>query len=76
MKIDKNEIIKHLKLKPHPLEGGFYRRIYTSDAEYIDAGTRRKRASSIYYMLTTDKPIAIYTKTNQRSCTAIIWAHR
>ncbi|MCB4791640.1 MAG: cupin domain-containing protein [Elusimicrobia bacterium] len=53
-----NKIIKTLKLKPHPKEGGYFREIYRS-AESLKPGALPKRykkgkslATAIYYLLT------------------------
>ncbi len=60
----KQEIIKSLSLEPHPSEGGYFKRTYTSEiATPCPAGTR-KTLSSIYYMLTDDSPIG-YLHKNQ-----------
>ena len=49
------EIKAHLKLEPHPVEGGSFRRIYTaSETVEVDrSGTKASRAmgSAIYYLL-------------------------
>ena len=44
-----------LKLEPHP-EGGYFRRIYTSDAKVQTAQGERHAASSIHYLLTAEQP--------------------
>jgi predicted cupin superfamily sugar epimerase len=48
-------LIDQLRLEPHP-EGGFYRRIFTSDAQVHPTDGRPGRAalSAIYYLLTAD----------------------
>jgi predicted cupin superfamily sugar epimerase len=60
--ITKQEIIKTLCLEPHPSEGGYFKRTYTSAIELkYDAGLR-KTLSSIYYMLTDDSPVGYLHK--------------
>ena len=54
--MNKNNLIASLALKPHP-EGGYFRRVFTSD--YLcntDLG-HRPAMSSIYYLLTDDSPV-------------------
>ena len=58
--MDVDEIIKFLKLKPHPGEGGYYRETYRSD-EKIPAAALPPRykadkqfGTAIYYLLTPD----------------------
>jgi predicted cupin superfamily sugar epimerase len=46
-----NEIKTLLKLEPHPIEGGFYRRTYTSDVEVELARGVRPVGTAIYYLL-------------------------
>ena len=60
----KKEIIKTLSLEPHPSEGGFFKRTYTSEIEAPCPVGTRKTLSSIYYMLTDDSPIG-YLHKNQ-----------
>lgn len=46
-----NEIKAMLELKPHPLEGGFFRRSYTAEGTIkLDRGSR-SLGSAIYYLL-------------------------
>jgi predicted cupin superfamily sugar epimerase len=46
-----NEIKSLLQLEPHPIEGGFFRRTYTSSTAIdLDCG-RRNMGSAIYYLL-------------------------
>lgn len=54
--MDKRSLIKRLELKPH-IEGGYYRRTYQSPLSTEATGYSRSLLSSIYYMLTDDKPI-------------------
>ena len=53
----KEEIIKSLRLEPHPSEGGYFRRTYESDLNIDTDNSKRKLLTSIYYMLTSDNPI-------------------
>ncbi|MBP0018488.1 MAG: cupin domain-containing protein [Cyanobacteria bacterium SBLK] len=56
--MNKNEIIAKLSLVEH-IEGGYFREIYRSDAT-IDTerkGNDRNLLTSIYYMLTDDRPL-------------------
>ncbi|NOZ53601.1 MAG: cupin domain-containing protein [Gammaproteobacteria bacterium] len=50
----KNNIIDTLGLIPHPNEGGYFRRTFESKHVTKMAGSHRKLASSIYYLLTDD----------------------
>ncbi len=51
----KEELIVKLDLKPH-IEGGYFKRTYTS-AEYLDLSYgKRAMLTSIYYLLTDDSP--------------------
>jgi predicted cupin superfamily sugar epimerase len=58
--MDVQEIIRLLKLKKHPLEGGYYCETYRSDltleghAKPSDGGDRQTLATAIYYLLTPD----------------------
>ncbi len=58
----KQKIIKKLALEPHPSEGGYFKRSYTSDTEFNCSYGQRKILSSIYYMLTDDSPIGYLHK--------------
>ena len=60
--MNKQEIIKSLSLEPHPSEGGYFKRTYTSEIDTICAAGTRKTLSSIYYMLTNDSPIGYLHK--------------
>lgn len=53
----KNEIIALLNLEPHPIEGGYFKRTYESNAKFQSEAGERHLLSSIYYMLTSDSPI-------------------
>nr|VFJ63880.1 MAG: hypothetical protein BECKDK2373B_GA0170837_11303 [Candidatus Kentron sp. DK] len=56
----KNDWITQLRLEPHPIEGGYFRRAYQSDYRCDDvpyAKTARRLMTSIFYMLTDDSPI-------------------
>ncbi|MCW8830131.1 MAG: cupin domain-containing protein [Gammaproteobacteria bacterium] len=52
----KQKIISSLGLKPHPSEGGYFKRTYTSKIETSSDSGTRKTLSCIYYMLTNDSP--------------------
>lgn len=45
------EIKQMLGLKPHPVEGGFYRRTYTSPGSVELPRGRRSQGTAIYYLL-------------------------
>jgi uncharacterized protein len=46
-----NEIKALLKLEPHPIEGGFFRRTYTCSRTIDSENGPRKIGSAIYYLL-------------------------
>jgi uncharacterized protein len=46
-----DEIKKLLKLDPHPVEGGYFRRTFTSPAHLDLARGRRPQGTAIYYLL-------------------------
>ena len=46
-----DEIKALLKLEPHPVEGGFYRRTYTSAGSVELARGTRSQGTAIYYLL-------------------------
>ncbi len=58
----KIDIIKLLSLKPHPTEGGYFRRTYESDINFDNNNSQRKILTSIYYLLTNDSPIGYLHK--------------
>jgi len=49
--VDTDEIKKLLGLEPHPVEGGFFRRTYTSDVSVALLRGVRPYGSAIYYLL-------------------------
>jgi predicted cupin superfamily sugar epimerase len=53
----KGEVISILGLERHPLEGGYFRRTYESEASFGAGDGNRKLLSSIYYLLSSDSPI-------------------
>jgi len=61
-----DEVIKLLKLKPHPMEGGFFVESYRSDAKTNTYGsdgwygTDKSYATAIYYLLTPDTFSALH----------------
>jgi uncharacterized protein len=46
-----NELKSLLQLEPHPIEGGFFRRTYTSPASITLSRGTRNLGSAIYYLL-------------------------
>lgn len=52
-----DDIITKLKLEPHPREGGWFRRTYTSHLTTDTPLGKRQLASAIYYLLTTEEPV-------------------
>lgn len=46
-----NEIKEWLKLAPHPIEGGHFRRTYTSSLEVTAPQGQRPAGTAIYYLL-------------------------
>ena len=59
MKID--DIIKKLNIEPLDIEGGYFRRTYTSDDEFHDG---QKIGSAIYYVITDDSFSALHKLKN------------
>ena len=45
------EIIARLELKPHPVEGGYFRRTYTSQQTVQLERGERAQGTAIYYLL-------------------------
>jgi len=60
----KDQLIKSLHLEPHPSEGGYFSRTYTSETVIsVSYDTKpRSSLSSIFYMLTDDSPIGYLHK--------------
>lgn len=54
--MNKQQLIEQLELQPH-IEGGYYRRSYSSELTTGQARQPRPLMSSIYYLLTDDSPI-------------------
>jgi hypothetical protein len=52
-----DDIIRLLKLEPHPREGGWFRRTYTSHLTTNTPSGKRQLATAIYYLLTREQPI-------------------
>ncbi|MCI5211168.1 MAG: cupin domain-containing protein, partial [Candidatus Electrothrix sp. ATG2] len=52
-----NKIISLLNLKPHPTEGGYFRRTYESDLHCTTENGSRLLLTSIYFLLTKDSPV-------------------
>lgn len=61
--MDKDNLIKKLSLVEH-IEGGYYSEIYRSDLtiQTDREGSERSLLTSIYYMLTDDRPIGYFHK--------------
>ncbi len=57
--MNKTKLINQLALEPHPIEGGYFCRTYTSNitCNAPTASDSRPIMSSIYYMLTDDSPM-------------------
>jgi predicted cupin superfamily sugar epimerase len=51
----RDDVIRHLQLEAH-IEGGFFRRTYTSPHSAAIDGQTRPLLSSIFYLLTADAP--------------------
>ena len=62
--MNKQEIIQHLNLQPHPVEGGYFQRTYSSELMTASEKQTHSRPllSSIYYLLTDDNPIGFLHK--------------
>lgn len=60
--MNKNELIQALGLAPHPKEGGYFKRTYTSGSFVEHTAGQRPLMSSIYYLLTEDHPIGYLHK--------------
>jgi len=60
--MNKQEVINTLGLEPHPSEGGYFQRTYTSEIDTTVAARTRKTHSSIYYLQTEDRPIGYLHK--------------
>lgn len=60
--MNKQEVINTLDLEPHPSEGGYFKRSYTSEIDTAVPAGKRKTLSSIYYLLTDDSPIGYLHK--------------
>ena len=54
--LTKEFILEHLQLEPH-IEGGYFRRSYTSETQCESEADPRPLMTSIYYMLTDDRPM-------------------
>jgi predicted cupin superfamily sugar epimerase len=57
------EVIRMLRLEPHPEEGGFFRETYRCDSELEPGppfGGRRSWGTAIYYLLTADSFSAMH----------------
>jgi predicted cupin superfamily sugar epimerase len=47
-----DDVVRLLDLKPHPIEGGFFRETYRSAAAMSAYGSTRSVGTAIYYLLT------------------------
>ena len=54
MHSDADEIKKLLNLEPHPIEGGFFRRTYTSPGSVDLERGKRAQGTAIYYLLESE----------------------
>src|SRR4051812_1965106 len=54
--IDIDQLIRHLRLEPLPVEGGYFRQTWASDELISIAryGSQRPAGNAIYYLLTSD----------------------
>jgi uncharacterized protein len=55
-----DEVIEHLRLEPHPVEGGFFRETYRSSDSMPRAGAMRSVSTAIYYLLTPTTVSALH----------------
>ena len=55
-----DEVIAHLELQPHPVEGGFFRETYRSPETLPRAGAMRSVSTAIYYLLTPKTVSALH----------------
>src|ERR1700753_3191823 len=52
--LSSDQIRQMLKLEPHPVEGGYYRRTYTSPGTVALERGEREQGTAIYYLLEAD----------------------
>jgi predicted cupin superfamily sugar epimerase len=55
-----DEVIEHLRLQPHPVEGGFFRETYRRAGSLARGGDRRSISTAIYYLLTPKTVSALH----------------
>lgn len=55
-------LISLLDLQPHPLEGGYFKRIYEAQTQIDTKNGPRLMATSIHYLLTKESPIGFFHK--------------
>jgi hypothetical protein len=55
-----DEVIEHLQLQPHPVEGGFFRETYRCADSLDRNGDRRSISTAIYYLLTPKTVSALH----------------
>lgn len=56
------EVIRLLRLEPHPTEGGYFRRTYESPLRCDCGYGSRSLLTSIYYLLTQESPVGLLHK--------------
>ena len=54
------EVIAHLQLQPHPVEGGFFRETYRSKESLKRGQNNRSISTAIYYLLTPKTVSALH----------------
>ena len=68
--MDARELVERLGLRPHPLEGGFFRETYRSDERLAESALPdrytkdRAVSTAIYYLLTPDTFSAMHRLTS------------
>lgn len=55
-----DEVIAHLQLQPHPVEGGFFRETYRSSESLSRSAAERSVSTAIYYLLTPKTVSALH----------------
>jgi uncharacterized protein len=55
-----DEVIAHLRLQPHPVEGGFFRETYRCADSLDRKNDRRSISTAIYYLLTPKTVSALH----------------
>ncbi len=57
-----NDLCRHFDLSPHPLEGGYFKRIFESNHHLPTPSGERPAATAIHYLLSQDSPIGYMHK--------------